>query len=148
MNDKLVIGAGGHWRWAEQGKQDWMGLKDFSDADGASQHHQHSILGYIFTIDGRAISWSSKKQPIIALSMTEAEYIATMHTAKEALLVWMFLSEVTSAYPPHYPLLLGKPKQWVDVTQADDEDIQSESINGQLAKESHLMMGISKEKKV
>ena len=42
--------------------------------------------------------------------------------------------------------LLGQPKQLVDVTQADDEDIQSESIDGQLAKGSHLMIGISKEK--
>ena len=42
--------------------------------------------------------------------------------------------------------LLGQPKQQVDVTQADDGDIQSETIDGQLAKGSHLMMGISKEK--
>ena len=41
-------------------------------------------------------------------------------------------------------LLLGKPKQQVDVTQADDGDIQSESIDGQLSKGSHLMMGIFK----
>ena len=34
----------------------------------------------------------------------------------------------------------------MDVTQADDGDIQSESIDGQLAKGSHLMMEISKEK--
>ena len=42
--------------------------------------------------------------------------------------------------------LLGQPKQQVDVTQADDGDIQSEFIDGQLSKGSHLMMGISKEK--
>ena len=43
-------------------------------------------------------------------------------------------------------LLLGQPKQQVDVTQANDGDIQSESIEGLLSKGSHLMMGISKEK--
>ena len=42
--------------------------------------------------------------------------------------------------------LLGQPKQQVDVTQADDGDIQSESLEGQLSKGSQLMMGISKEK--
>ena len=42
--------------------------------------------------------------------------------------------------------LLGQPKQQVDVTQANDGNIQSESIEGQLSKGSHLMMGISKEK--
>ena len=43
-------------------------------------------------------------------------------------------------------LLLGQPKQLVDVTQADDGDIQSKSINNKLTKGSHLMMRISKEK--
>ena len=47
----------------------------------------------------------------------------------------------------NWPILivLGQPKQQVDVTQADDGDIQSEFIDGQLSKGSHLMMGISKE---
>ena len=43
-------------------------------------------------------------------------------------------------------LLLGKPKQLMDATQADDGDIQSEFIDRQLPKGSHLMMGISKER--
>ena len=41
--------------------------------------------------------------------------------------------------------MLGQPKQQVDVTQTDDGDIQSEFIDRQLAKGSHLMMGVSKE---
>ena len=52
------------------------GLEAFSDTDWASQEHRHSISGYVFTIDGGMVSWSLKKQPIVALSMTEAEYIA------------------------------------------------------------------------
>ena len=43
-------------------------------------------------------------------------------------------------------LLLGQPKQLVDVTQADDGEIQSEFIDEQLAKGLHLIIGISKEK--
>jgi hypothetical protein len=70
------------------------GLEAFSDADWASQEHRHSISGYIFTIDGGAVSWSSKKQPIVALSTTEAEYIAATHAAKEAMWIRMFLSEI------------------------------------------------------
>ena len=42
--------------------------------------------------------------------------------------------------------MLGQPKQRVDVTQADDRDIQSESIDRQLSKGSQLMIGISREK--
>ena len=60
-------------------------LEGFTDADWGSQEHRHSISGYVFMIDGGAVSWSSKKQPIVALSSTESEYIATTHAAKEAL---------------------------------------------------------------
>ena len=71
------------------------GLEAFSDADWASQDHHHSTSGYIFTIDSGAMSWSSKKQPIVALSMMEAEYIAATHTVKEALWLHTFLAEIT-----------------------------------------------------
>ena len=36
---------------------------------------------------GGAVSWSSKKQTSVALSSTEAEYIASVHAAKEA--IWL-----------------------------------------------------------
>ena len=94
MDQKLTIGTRGHWNWAELGRQNWIRLKGFLDADGASQHHHHSISGYVFTIDGGAVSWSSKKQSIVALSTTKAEYIAAMHAAKEALWIQMFLTEI------------------------------------------------------
>ena len=41
----------------------------------------------MFLLAGGAISWSSKKQSSVALSSTEAEYIAGAHAAKE--LVWL-----------------------------------------------------------
>ena len=41
-----------------------------------------------------AVTWSSKKQYIVALSSTEAEYIALSHTAKEALWLKAFLAEI------------------------------------------------------
>ena len=92
---KLTIGKRGYWSWAEGDKRDRIGLEGFTDADGASQYHRHSISGYVFTIDGGAVSWSSKKQPIVTLSTTEAEYVAATHAAKEALWIRMFLTEIT-----------------------------------------------------
>jgi len=61
-------------------------LKGFVDADGASQDHQRAISGYVFMVDG-AVSWSSKKQELVTLSTTEAEYVVVTHAAKEA--VWL-----------------------------------------------------------
>ena len=61
------------------------GLVGYVDADGASQDHRQAISGYIFMVDRGAISWSSKKQKLVTLSTTEAEYIAATHAAKEAI---------------------------------------------------------------
>lgn len=41
--------------------------------------------------------WFSKKQPIVALSSTEAEYIATTHATKEVLWLRAFLSKLKIA---------------------------------------------------
>ena len=65
----------------------------------------------------RAISWSSKKQHIVALSSTEAEYIMQTHTAKEALWLHSFLCELCST--PDDPLILNCNNQGA-ITLAKD----------------------------
>ena len=45
------------------------------------------MTGYAFTMNGGVVTWSSKRQPMIALSSTEAEYMALAHTTKES--VWI-----------------------------------------------------------
>ena len=80
------------------------GLEVFSDVDWASQEHWHSISGYIFMMGGGTVSWSSKKQAIVVLSTTEAEYITATHAAKEALWIRMFLAEI--AHPLRKPITI------------------------------------------
>jgi len=41
----------------------------------------------VFNIFGGTVSWMSKKQYVVALSTTEAEYMATTHASKES--VWL-----------------------------------------------------------
>ena len=41
----------------------------------------------MFYMGDGAISWSSKKQPSVAVSTTEAEYMAMSHACKEA--IWL-----------------------------------------------------------
>ena len=52
-----------------------------------------SQSGYIFLLNGGAVSWKSSKQSTITDSTAEAEYIAAFEAAKEA--VWMrkFIAE-------------------------------------------------------
>lgn len=46
-----------------------------------------SCFGYVFMLCGGTISWLSKKQATIALSFTEAEYVAVSIAAQEA--IWL-----------------------------------------------------------
>ena len=62
------------------------GLEGFTNADWAMQEHRWAISGYIILIDRGAISWYLKKQELVTLLTTEAEYITAIHTAKE--LIW------------------------------------------------------------
>lgn len=57
----------------------------FCDADWASNiDDRRSCSGYVFMYQGGAISWCSKRQPTIALSTTEAEYMALSSTVQES----------------------------------------------------------------
>jgi hypothetical protein len=60
-------------------------LNIYCDADWASNYDRKSTSGYVLTIAGGAVAWSSKKQTTVALSTAEAEYIAAMHVAKQVL---------------------------------------------------------------
>ena len=42
-----------------------------------------SILRYVFVYNGGAVSWKSFKQPIIADSTTEIDYVAASDAAKK-----------------------------------------------------------------
>jgi hypothetical protein len=66
----------------------------YADADGSMQEDRHTISGYAFLIDGGTVSWSSKRQEIVVLSTTEAEYVAVTHAAKEALWLHTFVSKI------------------------------------------------------
>eukprot|EP00252_Welwitschia_mirabilis_P018673 TRINITY_DN4156_c0_g1_i5.p1 TRINITY_DN4156_c0_g1~~TRINITY_DN4156_c0_g1_i5.p1 ORF type:complete len:1283 (+),score=262.04 TRINITY_DN4156_c0_g1_i5:125-3973(+) len=66
------------------------GLKvvSYSDANFAGcGDTRKSTTGYVFTLGGGAVSWMSRLQSDVALSTTEAEYIALTETAKE--MIWL-----------------------------------------------------------
>ena len=56
----------------------------FADAAFANQDDFKSTSGYVFLAAGGAITWRSKKQSTVALSSTEAEYVALAESAHEA----------------------------------------------------------------
>lgn len=63
-------------------------LEGYSDADWASdQKDRRSTTGYCFSLTkkGPVISWKSRKQPTVALSTCEAEYMALAATVQESM---------------------------------------------------------------
>jgi len=69
-------------------------LEGYSDADFAAGEDRKSISGYVFTLANGAVSWSSKKQATVALSTTEAEYIALVQATKESIWIQRLLGEL------------------------------------------------------
>jgi hypothetical protein len=43
------------------------------------------VTGFVFDLQGGAISWASKRQPTVALSSNEAEYMAVAAATQEAM---------------------------------------------------------------
>ena len=63
-------------------------LVAFTDSDYASDlEDTKSTSGYVFMLSSGAVSWSSRKQPVVSLSTTEAEFIAATSFACQA--IWM-----------------------------------------------------------
>jgi len=56
----------------------------YADASYRNVDDRRSISGYVFLAGNGAITWSSRKQVSIALSSTEAEYVALAEAAQEA----------------------------------------------------------------
>ena len=75
-------------------------LIGYSDADWAGdQDDHHSTTGNILLMANGPISWLSKKQPIVALSTSEAEYVALSSITQEAVWLKRLLNSI-NAIPP------------------------------------------------
>jgi len=70
-------------------------LLGYCDADWAGCiDDRRSITGYVFMLGGSVISWQTKKQPTVALSSVEAEYMASTQASKEAIWYRSFFDQL------------------------------------------------------
>jgi hypothetical protein len=63
-------------------------IHGFVNADWArDMDRRRSTSGYVFNLFGGAIIWMSKRQVVVALSTTKAEYMVATHARKES--IWL-----------------------------------------------------------
>jgi hypothetical protein len=70
-------------------------LVGYTDSDMAgNKDNMKSTSGYLMTFAGGAVSWQSRLQKCVALSTTEAEYMAATEACKELLWLKRFMQEL------------------------------------------------------
>ena len=72
-----------------------ISLQGYVDVDMVGDRdNRRSTTRYVFTVGGTTASWVSKIQSVVALSTTEAEYVATTEASKEMIWLQRFMEEV------------------------------------------------------
>ncbi|GAA5978434.1 hypothetical protein JCM11641_007945, partial [Rhodosporidiobolus odoratus] len=85
-------------------------LSGWSDSDHAGDRDtRRSVSGYVYGIGwdslwSTAVAWMSRRQKSVAISSTEAEYVALSEAAREAL--WLRALLLDLDYPPSSPTLV------------------------------------------
>lgn len=83
-------------------RDDTAGLHGYSDADWAGDvSDRRSVTGYVFLLQGGAVAWNSRKQPTVALSTTEAEYMALATATQEAIWLRSLYGEIFTVQNEH-----------------------------------------------
>ncbi|GJX34036.1 retrotransposon protein, putative, ty1-copia subclass [Tanacetum coccineum] len=81
------------------GEPHWTDMKNLLKVDcycdvgfGTDKDDINPQTGYVFVLNGGAVDWKSSKQSTTAMSATEAEYIAALEAAMEAVWIRKFIS--------------------------------------------------------
>jgi hypothetical protein len=69
-------------------------MKVYCDADHGASEDRKSISGIAHTLASGAVSYQSKKQSTVAISSTEAEYMALLQAVKESIWINRLLDEL------------------------------------------------------
>ena len=77
------------------GGEEELVVSSYTDASFQTDKDDfRSQSGFVFCLNGGAVSWKSSKQETVADSTTEAEYIAASEAAKEAVWIRKFIVEL------------------------------------------------------
>lgn len=83
----------------KQSRDGELDINVYSDADWAGDvESRKSTSGLMILLSGSPIIFASRQQPIVALSSTEAEFVATCEATKELAWLTSFLTELKITY--------------------------------------------------
>eukprot|EP00253_Pinus_taeda_P017354 PITA_17354 len=75
------------------GKEHWMEVK-WILRYGGDRDNRRSTTRYVFNVGGTTVSWVSKLQSVVALSIMEVEYVVAIEASKEMIWLQKFLDEL------------------------------------------------------
>lgn len=88
-----------------EGNHSWSYPECYVDSDWAGdKSSRRSTTGYLFSLNGAAISWRSRLQPTVALSSTEAEYRAATEAGQEVVRLRGLLQSINISQSDSTPL--------------------------------------------
>jgi hypothetical protein len=70
-------------------------LSGYCDSDWANLEDRKSVTGYCFSLGSDFVCWKTRKQPCVALSTCEAEYVALATATQEAKFLKQLLEDMT-----------------------------------------------------
>jgi len=70
-------------------------MRAYSDANWGGEVERKSVGGYLFCLAGGVVSLAAKKQPTVALSSMESEYMALTQEAKESIWIQCLIKELS-----------------------------------------------------
>jgi uncharacterized OsmC-like protein len=83
---KGTVGFGILYKSSRKASSEETKLNGWTDSDYAGDlDDRKSTSGYVFMLGNAVVSWSSKKEPIVTLSTTEAEFVAAAACACQCL---------------------------------------------------------------
>ena len=92
-------------------------LTGYCDSDWGSsidpEGARRSTTGYCFNLNkiGGAISWKSRRQPTVALSSTEAEYMGLSAATQDALYLKQLLNDIDPQFKIKIPIVVYEDNQ-------------------------------------
>ncbi len=130
--------AGSQDRGITFGGEPELRLLGYSDSDWAGDHaDRKSTSGSVFTLNGGPISYGSKKQAVVALSSTEAEYVALSLAVREAIWLRLLLTKLGLLQPDQQfaEIRVHESNQCVNAILPPDEQYERPDNEGDIAHE-------------